>query len=414
MNALNIPDTSTPVLILNCGIGALAIMRTLGRQGIDVYGVDRRRTPALTSRYCKRSFFKTYDPDSADDYLDFVIEIGETIGSKCVLIPTSDSLSEFVADYGEQLGETFLFPKNDPELISGLSNKESMYELVTKHGIPTAITNFPKRESDIVKLKSELKFPIMLKGIRGDRLQAKTGIKMLIVSTYEELIKQFRILNDPEEPNLMLQEYIPGGDDEVYIFNGYFNDKSECLSAFTGHKIRQFPIHTGCASLGECRWNQNVADLTIKSMQAFGYKGILDIGYRLDPRDGLYKVLDINPRVGQAFRLFTAENDMDVVQSLYLDLTNQPAPEIRPREGRRWLIEDFDVIATAYYIRERSISFGDWLRSFRGVQETAWFNWRDPVPFVMMLASFIKQTILWTLNQLDSSKKDRHNDQLAT
>lgn len=96
---------------------------------------------------------------------------------------------------------------------------------------------------------------------------------------------------------------------------------------------------------------------------------------------------------------------MDVVQSLYLDLTNQPAPEIRPREGRRWLIEDFDVIATAYYIRERSISFGDWLRSFRGVQETAWFNWRDPVPFVMMLASFMKRTFFWTLKSTGLIKK---------
>lgn len=231
---------------------------------------------------------------------------------------------------------------------------------------------------------------------------------MLIVNTYDELIKHFRILHDAEEPNLMLQEYIPGGDDEVYIFNGYFNEASECLSAFTGHKIRQFPIHTGCASLGECRWNQDVADLTIRSMQVFGYKGILDIGYRLDPRDGLYKVLDINPRVGQAFRLFTAENDMDVVRSLYLDLTNQPAPDIEPREGRRWLIEDFDLIATAYYVQERSLSFGDWIRSFKGVQETAWFSWRDPVPFVMMLASFIKRTILWALKSIGLKQKGQN------
>lgn len=392
MSVLNIPDTSTPVLVLNCGIAALAIMRTLGKLGVPVYGADRQWTPALTSKYCKKRFFKIYNHEAADDYLCFVIEIGIIIGHKCILIPTSDALSEFVADYGEQLSEYFLFPKNDPELISGLSSKESMYELVTRHDIPTANTIFPKCESDIVE--SELKFPIMLKGIRGDRLQAKTGTKMLIVNTYEELIKQFRILDDPEEPNLMLQEYIPGGDDEVYIFNGYFNDKSQCLSAFTGHKIRQYPIHTGCASLGECRWNQDVADLTIASMQAFGYKGILDIGYRLDPRDGLYKVLDINPRVGQAFRLFTAENDMDVVRSLYFDLTDQPAPDVKPREGRRWLIEDFDLIATAYYIQEGSLSFGVWIRSFKGLQETAWFSWRDPVPFVMMLASFVKRTIL--------------------
>jgi len=407
MNVFNIPDTSTPVLVLSGGIGALAIMRTLGKQGVAVYCADRHWTPALSSKYCKKRFFRTYNPKTADEYLSFVIEMGVIIGTRCILIPTSDALSEFVADYSDQLSEYFLFPKNDPELISGLSNKKRMYELVTKHGIPTAITKFPKCESDILKIESELKFPIMLKGIRGDTLQAKTGTKMLIVNTYDELIKHFRNLHDAEEPNLMLQEYIPGGDDEVYIFNGYFNETSECLSAFTGHKIRQFPVHTGCASLGECRWNQDVADLTIRSMQVFGYKGILDIGYRLDPRDGLYKVLDINPRVGQAFRLFTAENDMDVVRSLYLDLTNQPAPDIEPREGRRWLIEDFDLIAAAYYFQERSLSFGDWIKSFRGVQETAWFNWHDPVPFAMMLASFIKRSIYWVFKSIGLMQK-RH------
>lgn len=397
MTLFKIPDTSTPVLVLNCGIGALGIMRTLGNQGVAVYGVDSSWTPALTSKYCEKRFFKAYDRSNADDYLEFIIGVGKSIGKTCILIPTSDALSEFVADNGEQLGHYFLFPKIDPDLVHRLSSKEGMYELATKHDMPTAITKFPKSESDVEKIRSELNFPIMLKGIHGDRLEAKTGTKMLIVNTYEDLIKHFRILNDTAEPNLMLQEYIPGGDDEVYIFNGYFDEQSRCLSAFTGHKIRQFPIHTGCASLGQCRWNKDVAELTIKFMQAIGYKGVLDIGYRLDPRDGLYKVLDINPRVGQAFRLFTAENDMDVVRTLYLDLTNQTIPDIEPREGRRWLIENFDIISTAYYFREGSLSFSDWIKSFKNVQETAWFSWRDPVPFVMMVAAFIKQAIVWVL-----------------
>lgn len=405
MNVFNIPDTSTPVLVLNCGIGGLAIMRTLGKQGVPIYGVDKSWTPALTSRYCKKRFFKKYEPKEANDYLDFLIGVGKQIGKVCILIPTSDALSEFAADYREQLSEYFLFPKNDPRLIAELSSKEGMYKLVTKHNVPTAITKFPKNESDVEKIKSELTFPIMLKGIHGDRLQAKTGTKMLIVASYDELIENFKKLNDPEEPNLMLQEYIPGGDDQVYIFNGYFNDKSECLSAFTGHKVRQFPIHTGCASLGECRWNQDVADLTIKSMQAFGYTGILDIGYRLDQRDGLYKVLDINPRVGQAFRLFTAENDMDVIRSLYLDLTNQPAPDIVPREGRRWFIENFDLIATAYYFHEGSLSVGEWVRSFKGVQEAAWFSVQDPIPFFVMVASFMKRILFWGLKLVGLKKK---------
>lgn len=208
---------------------------------------------------------------------------------------------------------------------------------------------------------------------------------MLIISSAEELIDQYQKLEDPEAPNLMIQEYIPGDDDQVYIFNGYFNENSHCLAAFTGHKIRQFPIHFGVASLGVCETNSTVEKMTLEFMKAIGYQGILDIGYRLDPRDKQYKVLDINPRIGQAFRLFTAKNNMDVARTLYLDLTGQEIPTNTPREGRRWLIENEDFLSSVNYLREGSLTIREWFKSFQGVQECAWFDKKDPLPFFIML-----------------------------
>ena len=139
--------------------------------------------------------------------------------------------------------------------------------------------------------------------------------------------------------------------------------------------------------------------MTIKFMQAINYSGILDIGYRFDPRDGQYKVLDINPRVGQAFRLFVAENDMDVVKSLYLNLTGQKQHPIFSREGRRWVIEDFDLMSSLDYYREGKLRFADWLRSFKGLEESAWFSCRDPLPFIMMTMRMLKKALAWLLKK---------------
>ena len=266
-----------------------------------------------------------------------------------------------------------------------------MFHLATEQDIPTPQVISPKNIDDVHAALSKVDFPLMLKAIDGNKLFARTGKKMVIVNNKAELLDAYEALEDPDDPNLMLQELIPGDDDQVYIFNGYFNENSECLAAFTGHKIRQFPIHVGCAALGECSWHERVARKTIRLMQAVGYRGILDIGYRLDPRDGKYKVLDINPRVGQAFRLFVAENDMDVIRSLYLDMTKQPQPQVKPREGRRWLIENYDFISSYDYFREGSMGFKDWLRGFKGVEECAWFNWSDLTPFLIMSGRFIKQ-----------------------
>ena len=104
----------------------------------------------------------------------------------------------------------------------------------------------------------------------------------------------------------MLQEYIPGGDDDVWMFNGYFDADSDCLVGFTARKLRQTPIHTGATSLGICLPNAEVHETTVRWMKRLGYRGILDIGYRFDARDGRYKVLDVNPRIGATFRLFVA------------------------------------------------------------------------------------------------------------
>ena len=400
MRSLQFRDVSTPVVVVNCKLGALAIMRTLGALGVPLYGVDPDPgAPAMLSRYCRNRFLFGLDESRPLEFLDRLLNAGRLVGRRSILIPTSDETAQFVVDNSEALSEYFLFQKNAPEMIAKLVSKKGMYELALKHNVPTPATLFPQSLKDVIAAIPQITFPVMLKGIYGNRLQSRMRKKMVIVQSPEELIENYNEMDDPEFPNLMLQEYIPGDDDQIYIFNGYFDRQSRCLAGFTGHKIRQYPIHVGCASLGICRTNEVVAKTTIRFMQAIGYHGILDIGYRYDARDNQYKVLDANPRVGQAFRLFVARNNMDVVKSLYLDLTGQPHFPIVPREGRRWLIEDYDIISSLHYYQEGTLTLLDWLRSFRGVQESAWFKWRDPYPFVQMTLKLLKQFKRWLLKQ---------------
>ncbi|MGH8583903.1 MAG: hypothetical protein ACREWG_14205 [Gammaproteobacteria bacterium] len=383
----------------------MAIMRSLGSLGVRVYGVHADQdSHAFPSRYCLGKFVRELVEERPQDYLEFVTAIGKQLGGRALLIPTSDALSEFVAEYAGELSEQFVFPRNSAQLVKDLSSKERMYQLANAHGVPTARTEFPRSLEDVYRYADSITFPLMLKGIFGDRLFTKTGKKMVIVHSHDELIDKYRLLEDPEQPNLMIQEYIPGDDDQIYIFNGYFNEQSECLAGFTGHKIRQFPIHTGCATLGICKANQEVADITTQFMKALGYRGVLDIGYRWDPRDRKYKVLDINPRVGQAFRLFIDSEDMDVVRAMYKDFAGEAVRTGPVREGRKWIIEDFDLISCLHYYQEGTLGLLAWLRSFNGVQEGTWFSLRDPMPFLHMLGRLFKKSLLWLRKKLPVMK----------
>ena len=393
---MRIQNISMPVVVVNCKLGALAIMRSLGEQGVPIYGVDADpRSPGMLSRYCKRSFLYGFDEGRPDRFLEELLKVGKEVGRTSILIPTSDETAVFVTEYAEPLSRWFIFPYNAPSLMRELISEKGMYELVARHGVPTPFTLFPECLEDVEASLHAVKFPLMLKGIYGNRLQARNKKKMVVVHSEQELIEQYKEMEEPGFPNLMLQEYIPGGDDQIFMFNGYFNQTSDCPIGLTGYKIRQFPIHVGCTSLGECRWNETVAKMTMQFMKAIHYRGVLDIGYRFDPRDGQYKVLDINPRVGQAFRLFVAENDMDVVKALYLDLTGQRQPVVIPREGRRWMIEDYDLISSHDYYQEGTLNFLQWARAFKGVEEAAWFNWKDPKPFLKMVGVLLKRIRSW-------------------
>ena len=139
----------------------------------------------------------------------------------------------------------------------------------------------------------------------------------------------------------------------------------------------------------------DLEQVALRLLQHVGYQGLGGIEFKKDPRDGQYKVLDINPRVGQAFRLFVAENDHDVARALYLDFTGQEQPPAVPREGRRWMIEDYDLISSLHYFQEGTLRPAEWLRSFAGVQEAAWFSWRDPKPFLFMSGRLTGRALRW-------------------
>ena len=402
-------DASTPVVVLNAKLAALGIMRSLGKKGVRVFGVDSDPSlPAMRSRFCAGHLLLDLEREQPDVIVDRLVAFASELGAKPVLFWTSDETALLCARHAARLSASFRLPVNDPDVVDGLQNKAGMYGLAREHGIPVPHTEFPQCEDDVVRSLANMQFPIMVKAAVGSRLFARTGTKMQLAQNPEHLLWLYRRLEDPEAPNLMLQEAIPGGDDQVYIFNGYFDANSECLNPYTGHKLRQFPVHVGCASLGVCRTDERVSQLTQDFMRRLGYRGVLDIGYRLDPRDGEYKVLDVNPRIGQAFRIFVGADNDDVSRDMYLDLTGQPRQRSRPREGRRWVIEDYDIISSNDYRREGALTLGAWIGSFRGVQECAWWWWQDPVPFLVRMTEFIKVQIprrLSAMRQMSTSKK---------
>lgn len=363
--------------------GALGVMRSLGRVGVRVYGVDADRSAiALRSRYCRGGFIWDIAARPARLSVDFLKAVARRIGGRPVLLATNDETALFVAENRSCLQTDFVFPDNTLSLVRSLYNKREMYFLAERFGIPTPETYFPACRSEVVEFIKTARFPVMLKASDNIAVSRRAGKKMVIVRTPEDLLAHYDAMEDPSNPTMMLQDYIPGGDDSVWMFNGYFDERSECLFGITAKKIHQTPVYTGMTALGVCLPNPAVQEQTEKLAKATGYKGILDIGYRYDSRDGSYKLLDSNPRLGATFRLFTGTGGLDVVRAAYLHLTGQPVPTSQILPGRKWLLEDADMASSWNYLHDGALTPGTWMRGYTGVQEAAWFAGDDLRPFL--------------------------------
>jgi predicted ATP-grasp superfamily ATP-dependent carboligase len=327
----------------------------------------------------------------AGQTLDFLSAIGRKLGSRAILIPTSDTAALFVAAHAGVLRKWFRFSEMPFGLVQSLYSKKDMYFLAKQKGIPTPNSVFPESRCEALAFSEEARYPVMLKAVEARLAKPGSGYTKVIVRNKQELLDNYGAMAAAGDPNIMLQEYIPGGEDCNWMFNGYFDEHSECLFGLTGKKIRQNRPYAGITSLGVCLDNVAVHRSTTTFMKQIGYRGILDIGFRYDARDGLYKVFDINPRIGCTFRLFVSSTGMDVTRALYLNLTGQPIRAGAPLPGRKWVVEDLDLASAFRYWSDGNLGINQWIRSFRGVQEFGIFARDDLRPVLSMFLSSLRE-----------------------
>jgi D-aspartate ligase len=364
--------------------GGVGIIRSLGRMGVPVYGVvEDRFTPATVSRYLNGFFIWNTSGLATKQLLEGMAMIGERLSRPTIVIPTDDAAAIFLAEQAATLQRWFLLPDQPASLPRTVADKKGLYQVCRRIGEPCPDMVFPTSIDDVHRFAERAAFPLVAK-VAASWLLSKGGFTPSIAHTPEEACTFYRRAESQGVPNLILQEYIPPGHGEDWFYHGYRNLRSNCCLGFTGRKLRSYPPFAGPTTLGKAVLNQRLQQQVEALLQTLSYAGITDLDYRLDKRDGQYKLLDFNPRVGAQFRLFEDAAGVDVVRALYLDLTGRPVTKSRPLEGRTFIAEFHDPVASLSYFRHGRLTVRDWWLSFKGRREWAWFSRHDPLPFLVM------------------------------
>ena len=393
LEELRAADLTTPAVVLKLDPnvlhhGGLGVIRSLGRLGVPVYGVHEGRwAPAASSRYLAGRMFWQPPPDDVDRITAGLLELARRIGRPAVLLPTDDAGAIFLAEHGGPLRDRFLFADPPAELPRQVAGKYSLFQLCRDLGVPSPRATMAWSAGQAVDFAATAGFPVIGKLTTPWRAAGCHGGPPLrsttIIRDRAELAGAWLRCTEAGL-GLMLQEYLPGGAGQDWFFHGYCDTAGRCQPAFTGVKDRSYPAYAGLTSLGHAVPNSELREQLTGLLATVGFRGIVDLDLRFDPRDGQYKLLDFNPRLGAQFRLFEDTAGLDVARAAYLDLTGQPMAGRAMVAGRRFLVENYDPLGAAGYWRAGQLRLTSWAASLRQVDELAWFARDDLRPFGLM------------------------------
>ncbi|MBO0773091.1 MAG: carboxylate--amine ligase, partial [Actinobacteria bacterium] len=363
--------------------GGLGAIRSLGRLGVPVYGVHESGwAPAAWSRYLAGRLLWQADPGDPAGVRAALRELAGRIGQLAVLIPTDDAAAIFLAEHGDPLREWFAFPAVPASLPRRLAGKHSLWRACHELGFPAPAAELVTSARAARDFARRSGFPVAAKlttpWVHGKALRSTT----LAVSQGEldELVGAC----ERAGAGLLLQEFIPPSPECDWFVHAYRGPG--CQVVFTGVKDRSYPARAGLTSLGRAVPNPVLHGRAARLLADAGYQGIADLDLRYDHRDGQYKLLDFNPRLGAQFRLFCDTAGLDVVRAAYFDLAGRPVAAREQAGGRKFLVENYDPLAALSHWRAGELSPAAWAASLRGVSETAWYATDDLVPFWLMCA----------------------------
>jgi predicted ATP-grasp superfamily ATP-dependent carboligase len=183
----------------------------------------------------------------------------------------------------------------------------------------------------------------------------------------------------------MVQELISGGGGQQFSYCAFFRN-GEAVGKMVARRRRQHPLEFGRAST-----YVETVDLPIleefseRFLRAIDYYGLVEIEYKLDPRDSQFKLLDVNARTW-GYHSLGAKAGVDFSYMLYSDQVGLPVSFSKGRPDVAWVRTTTDLPAAIMAICGGDIDLKSYIHSLRNCDVEAVFSAEDPLPGLAELA----------------------------
>lgn len=366
-----------PALVLGGSITALGVVRGLGRAGIPLHVVSTRRGHVRASRWYRGPpHGQTLEnPSRLADYLrSLPLERG-------VLMPTSDHDAIASASLPQDLAERFPASQAPAPLLRQLVDKERLHELLDAHRVPRPRTITVESDTMLEVLDDAEIAGMFVKPRDSQEFSARLNMKAIRPKDRDGL-RRALALTRAEGLAVVLQEYIPGPPTNHYFLDGFVDRTGRVRARMARRRIRMAEATFGnsCATVSVPLRDVAPAAANLERLfTAIGYRGPYDAEFKLDDRNGVFHLLEINVRAWWQIE-FAAMCGVDVAPMVYRDALGLPVDDVPEyRVGVEWILPYYDIPAGARMIAAGEASLGSCLRSW-ATARWGGFAADDPLP----------------------------------
>jgi predicted ATP-grasp superfamily ATP-dependent carboligase len=378
---------ATPAVVLGLGQNGLATVRALARSGVPVIGIDQDlEQPGARTRYAEKIRCQDFASEGPA-LVNCLLELSSRFDGKAVLFPSGDLNLTVVSENRERLGEHYHVALPERDVVRRMLDKTSFYRFALQHRLPIANTWFVGELGDVQRIAPTVRYPALIKPAQPNAAWRRAfDTRLFVVNAPSDLVGTYERLA-AVHADLLVQEYIPGGDHDLYWGVTYLRRDRQPAALWTGRKLRQYPRGFGTATLAESCWQPQVAEETLRTLGALDHVGYGVVEFKRDARDGTFRITEVTGGRTWFPHGLVTRSGINLPYIWYCDVLGLPAP--RPvrvngfEEGVRWIHEERDLkTVVLYFLGRDGFGIPQWLRSYRGRRTYAYAAWDDPGPLL--------------------------------
>ena len=386
------------VLVLDaCQRSALAVTRSLGKQGVPLVTADETQTAlAGCSRFSGRYVRYPSPQVQPEHFIASVAGLIEKMGIQ-VILPMTELTTTLLLSHRNRFPDTIL-PFPNKNTVDSLADKCTLMRLAESLAVPIPHTWYADNPGKLSVNLQDLTYPVVFKPGRSWLKSNGDWIHTTVRFAESASDAEATLRSDPAfgAYPFLIQDYVSGNGQGVFALY----DTGKPVAFFAHRRLREKPPRGGVSVLSE---SIPIKPLLLSHARSLldkaGWHGIAMVEFKVN-EDGTPYLMEINTRFWGSLQL-AVDAGVDFPWMLYqlaCGVQVDPVKEYRTERRLRWILGDLDSLylllrSSAYSLPEKvqAILRFLWPAPFRTRHEVN--RWEDLGPFWWELKQYIADLI---------------------